>query len=89
MHNIFLLILINQVSHGRVVELDVNLPNADRLENHAGVCDDIFGINVFADFELDGADEEVAAQRPEVRFLDGINTGQASDLLVAPGQDSV
>lgn len=50
------------------------------------MCDDIFRIDIFADFELDCAHIKVTAQGPEVRFLDGINAGQASDLLIAARQ---
>lgn len=83
-----LLILI-KISHRRVVQLDVYLTDAHRLEDHSSVSDDIFGINVFADFEFDCTDIEIAAQRPEVRLLYGINSGESGNFLITSRQDSV
>lgn len=85
----YLLILIKQVSHWRIVELDVYLSNSDRLENHAGVGDDIFGIDVFANFKLNCTNIVVTAESPKVRLLHRVDARKARDLLITSQQCQV
>lgn len=77
------------LSHRLIIELNVNLSDAYRFENHSRMTYNIFGINVFTDFELYCTYEYVTTQRPEMGFLNGINASESRDFLITARQHMI
>lgn len=69
-----------------IIQLNVNLLHADRLEDHPRVRLHVLWIDILRHFQFHSAHVNVTAQGPEVRLLHGINAGQSSHPLVARGQ---